>query len=153
MYTKTITPAFEMKANGKRGKLTGYIGELCDETTCVHFKEYSTYHAAEVALDALAFDLMSRNPQAEAEPASTCCFCQKPHHPQDFPEMRALLFAPLRRHLCDNGCGAIATYHAAFSDEPYHGYYCATCGAAGGYILDRFVQPLDLDFAPCGPEV
>ena len=151
MYTKTITPAFQMKGRHKR--LVGYTGELHDGETVIHSKEYGTYHAAEVALDALAFDLMSRNPQADAETASTCCFCQKPHHPQDCPDMRALLFAPQRRHLCDNGCGAIATYHAAFSDEPYHGYYCAACGAAGGYILDRFVQPLDLDFVPIGPEV
>ncbi len=84
---------------------------------------------------------------------STCCFCHKPHASQSCSEMRALLFAPDGPRLCDTGCGAIATYHAAFSDVPYHGYYCAACGATAGYILDRFVQPLDVDFAPIGFEV
>lgn len=96
---KTITPAYETKKNGKRGKLTGYIGELRDGETVIHSMEYSTHHDAEVALDALAFDILTD--QAEqglidelpAFDPSTCCFCHKPHSPQDCAEMRALLFS------------------------------------------------------------
>lgn len=71
-----------------------------------------THHEAEITLDQLVFELMSsyrkydgpdpRTPTTEApaddpiaiDPPTTCCFCSKPHHPQDCPEMRALLFAP-----------------------------------------------------------
>ena len=91
-YRKAINPAFEII--GKRRKMAGYLGELFDGEECIHSKIYGNHHEAEVALDQVVFDLMSRNPQAEAEPASTCCFCQKPHNPQTCPEMRALLFAP-----------------------------------------------------------
>lgn len=99
---KIITPTFEIKKNGKRGKLTGYIGELRDGETIISSKEYDTYHAAEVALDALAFDILSdlaTEVPADALPTfapTTCVYCHKPHHPADCPEMRALLFsAPL----------------------------------------------------------
>ena len=211
-YTKTITPAFETKKNGKRGKLTGYIGELRDGEMLVHSMEYSTNSQAEAALDALAFELLTDLAEqglVDELPAfepTTCVYCHKPHHPQACPEMRALLFAPdtdwefaaaedaemdyddnndlteamadddyadamaeqamgtyngnvpadfatNTPRLCDAGCGAIATYHAAFADDPYHGYYCAACGAIAGYILDKFVQPLDVEFAPTGFEV
>ncbi len=104
MYTKTITPAFEIK--GKRKKLTGYIGELREGEQLIFSQEYSTNHDAEIALDARAFDLLHDNPQATAEPASTCCFCHEAHHPQDCSEMRAMLFAP-------------------------HKSRCATCGDEG----------------------
>ena len=92
MYTKSITPAFEQV--GKRKELTGYLGELHDGETLLHSMEYSTNSQAEAALDALAFELLTDNPQATAEPASTCVFCSKPHNPQSCPEMRAMLFAP-----------------------------------------------------------
>ena len=201
MYTKTITPAFETKKNGVSKKLTGYLGELRDGETLIHSMEYGTYHDAEVALDALAFDLMSRTPQAEAEPASTCCFCHKPNSPQSCSEMRALLFAPdaaavvaqmrsdheqsllddpaYRTIICDAKTGAI-TYEmprcatcGGDGDCPDCGK-CETCGGdgripaygtgdqAGGYAetcpdcngKGTFISaPLDLDFAPCGPEV
>ena len=110
-YTKTITPAFEQV--GKRKRLTGYIGELCNETTCLHFKEYSTYSQAETALDALAFDLLSAlskqglTDELTSFDPTTCCFCSKPHSPQSCPEMRALLFAPDAPIICsmpDNFC-------------------------------------------------
>ena len=93
MYQKSITPAFQL--SGKRKKMIGYTGEIHDGAECIHSRRYDSYHAAEVALDALVFDLMRNNPQAQAEPASTCCFCSKPHHPQDCPDMRAMLFAPV----------------------------------------------------------
>ena len=97
MYRKQINPAFEIKKNGKRGKLIGYLGQLFDDKTMIHDKEYSSYHQAEVALDALLYDLLSRTPEPASEPATTCVFCSKPHNPQTCPEMRAMLFssAPL----------------------------------------------------------
>ncbi len=93
MYTKLITPNYEQR--GWRRKLTGYLGELRDGETLIHSKEYSTYSQAETALDALAFELLTDNPQATAEPATACCFCHKPHSPQACPEMRGRLFAPI----------------------------------------------------------
>lgn len=55
-----------------------------------------THHEAEVTLDQFVFELMSAAPvvTTPAEPATTCVFCSKPHHPQKCAEMRALLFAP-----------------------------------------------------------
>ncbi len=126
MYTKSITPAFEVK--GKRRKLTGYLGELRDGETLIHSMEYSTNSQAEQALDTLVFDLLSDNPQATAEPASTCGACGKPHSPQSCPEMRAMLFAP---------------------DKPI----CATCGDEGDCPdCDNIFAPIDVDFVSVGWE-
>lgn len=128
---KIITPTFEIK--GKRKKLTGYIGELHHDGTVVHFKEYSTYSEAEIALDALAFELLTDLAEqglVDELPAfapSTCVYCHKPHHPADCPEMRAMLFA---------------------SDEPSWERW-----TPDGYNNAYQYLPLDVDFAPIGPEV
>ncbi len=154
MYTKSITPAFEQV--GKRKKLTGYLGELHDGETLIHSMEYSTNSQAEVALDKLVFDLLTDNPQATANPATTCVYCHKPHHPQDCQEMRAMLFAPISTHFC--ACGTPANWQAEFAVDPYVEYFCASCGAEGGYILDRITPPLcatcgdDGDCPDCDPD-
>ena len=142
MYRKAITPAFETKKNGKRGKLTGYLSELFDGETLIHDKEYSTYAQAETALDALVFDLLRTSPQAEAEPASTCCFCHAPHHPRDCGEMRALLFAP------DAGDPPIDPLPDDGPGDPIPG--------DPGYeyrIANLIYPPLDVDFAPVAWQV
>ena len=163
-YRKEINPVYYQV--GKRTRITGYLGEIFDGDQSIHDKEYKTYHAAEVALDKLVFDLMRSNPQAEAEPASTCCFCSKPHHPQSCPEMRAMLFAPdapvicsLPDNMCDvhKPCAAHAADAARYlASEDMRAARCATCGGEG-YCPDcgtLFMSaPLDLDFAPIGPEV
>jgi hypothetical protein len=114
-----------------------------------------------------------------AEPASTCCFCSKPHHPQDCGEMRALLFAPATPTISDLVALAARvgeTAQRAATDIPM-GLWplyneCETCGGegrlpaygygdqAGGYAETcedckgkGVMPPLDVDFAPCGPEV
>lgn len=98
MYQKSIAPNFEMV--GKRKKMTGVIGELSDGHTIIHSMEYDNYHAAEVALDALAFELltdMAEQGLIDELPTfdpTTCVFCHKPHHPQHCSEKNALLFAP-----------------------------------------------------------
>lgn len=58
------------------------------------------FHDAEVTLDQLVWELLN-TPHAlpavveePAEPATTCVFCNKPHHPQHCAEKNALLFAP-----------------------------------------------------------
>lgn len=56
-YTKDITPSYE--TIGKRRRLTGYIGEIRDGAIVLHSQEYSTYHQAEVALDAIVYDLLT----------------------------------------------------------------------------------------------
>ena len=143
MYQKTIAPVFEIK--GKRKKLTGYLGELCDETTCVHFKEYSTYSQAEQALDALAFELLTDLAERglvdelpNFEP-TTCVFCHKPHHPQSCAEKNALLFAP---ELCT--CGAAIAWEVPFETEPLHEYFCGVCYSRTGY----FGNPISAPQAP-----
>ena len=133
MYTKKIIPAYEQR--GKRQRLTGFIGELYDGETMIHAQEYSTNAQAEQALDALAFELLRGAPQAEAEPASTCCFCSKPHAAQACPEMRAMLFA--ENATCE-ACG----------DATDSSGICPACREWG----TQLVTP-DVDFAPFGPEV
>ncbi len=97
-YTKNIEMQFEKV--GKRTKLVGYIGELRDGETLIHSAVYSTYSEAEIALDALAYELLTDLAEQglidDLPPfdPSTCCFCHKPHASQSCPEMRALLFAP-----------------------------------------------------------
>ncbi len=131
MYTKTITPAYQM--SGKRKKLVGYIGELRDGEMLVHSMEYSTYSQAEAALDALAFELLSDLAEqglVDDLPAfepTTCVYCHKPHNSSDCPEVRVRLFAPR----------------------------CVTCGNEGDCPdCDAiFISlPLDVEFAPFGPQ-
>lgn len=56
-FERTITPAYE--TIGKRQRLTGFIGQLTDEAGVVlHSMEYSTNGQAEMALNALVFDLL-----------------------------------------------------------------------------------------------
>jgi hypothetical protein len=159
---KTITPNYILRPtrSGVRQKLTGYIGQITDGDTVIHAMEYSTHSEAETALDRLMFDLLSAAPAAAAapaEPATTCVFCSKPHHPQHCPEKNALLFAPDSvRHFCE--CGKAAIWYALFSDTPYTMYFCGECGEKTEYLVgvidpNQVMPPLDLDFAPIGPEV
>jgi len=98
---KIITPAYETKKNGRRGRITGYIGELRDGELVISSMEYDSYSQAESALDALAFeiltDLCEQGLSDELPPfvPTTCVYCHRPHHPADCSEMRAALFAPL----------------------------------------------------------
>jgi len=55
MYRREINPHFEQV--GKRRKLTGYDGMLFDGDELIHCREYSSYHEAEVKLDALSTEL------------------------------------------------------------------------------------------------
>jgi hypothetical protein len=55
-FTREITPAYE--TIGKRKRLTGYIGTLSDGAVIIHSQEYSTYSQAELALDAIVYDLL-----------------------------------------------------------------------------------------------
>lgn len=93
---KIITPSYQV--SGKRKKLVGYIGELRDGETIISSLEYPSQHAVEVALDRLAFDILSDQADQgliDTVPAfgpSTCVFCNRPHHPQHCPEKNAILF-------------------------------------------------------------
>lgn len=166
---KIIIPAFETKKNGKRSKLTGYIGELRDGDTILHSKEYASYHAAEVALDSIAFDILSdlaTEVPTDALPAfnpTTCVYCHKPHHPQHCPEKNALLFAPDAAYAPSLSqaiaLGLVGTYDpvcklcgsSAFIWID-HEMYCQSWWQAGR-CAESVSAPLDVDFAPCGPEV
>ena len=79
---------------------------------------------------------------------STCVFCHKPHHPQDCPEMRALLFAP---ELCK--CGAPVKWSVPFASTPRYEFFCDACYAETNYMGDPISAPLDVDFAPIAWEV
>lgn len=94
-YTKSISPAFTKV--GKRKKLTGYLGQLYDGNQLIHSMEYSTNHDAEVALDALVFDLMGN--------MAGCGLVD------DLP------IKP-----CE--CGKDATWHVAFEYEPRDEFFC-----------------------------
>ncbi len=154
-YTKTITPQYVRRPVGKHGtrsKLTGYLGELHDGEMLLHSMEYGTYHEAEVILDQLMFELMSSyapyhgpDPRTEApapvvEPASTCCFCHKPHSPQSCDEMRALLFAP--------DTTSKAAHPLDFDEAALDAYYVKR-----DQVMDLIYPPLDVEFAAFGPEV
>ena len=135
-YTKTITPAYHVI--GRRKKLTGYIGQLHNGETVIHSKEYSTYHEAEVALDALVFELLHALAEQglvdelpSFEP-TTCVFCHKPHHPQHCSEKNARLFAPER---C--ACGAAVKWEVGFETEPLREYFCGVCYSKTGYFGNR----------------
>lgn len=152
---KTISPAYQI--SGKRRKLVGYIGELRDGEMLIHSMEYSTYSQAEQALDALAFDLMIDAPaEAPAFDPSTCCFCHGLHHPQRCPEMRALLFAP---DTCEECAGAGIIASNGCGDQC--GGWAETCPDCDGRGMsapvirqrDLIYPPLDVEFAPVGPEV
>ncbi len=142
---KIITPAFTLKGRHKR--LVGYTGQLTDGETVISSKEYPSYHAAEIALDALVFDLLSHTPQAEAEPASTCCFCHKAHSPQSCPEMRALLFAPdkpdtfkqAQKAWADHECGGdsdVCSCQFTFN--------CSRCGRKQTVSGEEMPQSIDI---------
>lgn len=166
-YRKEIIPAYEQR--GKRQRLTGFIGELYDGELLIHAQEYSTNSQAEVALDALAFELLTDLAERgliDELPAfdpTTCVYCHKPHNPQSCPEKNALLFAPVICSLPDNMCDVHkpCAAHAAdaaryLASEDMQPARCATCGGEG-YCPDcgtLFMSaPLALDFAPIGPEV
>ncbi len=171
MYQKSIIPNFEMV--GKRKKMTGVIGELSDGHTIIHSMEYDNYHAAEVALDALAFGLLSDLAEkglVDELPAfdpSTCCFCHKPHSPQSCPEMRALLFAPDAPAQCAyRGCIQHRTHDdtgfCCYHNEEETGCRCdcedddwadaaweSDQGTYNGKVPADFI-PLDVDFVSVG---
>ncbi len=138
-YTKTITPAFEVK--GKRKKLTGYIGELRDGEQLIYSQEYSSNHDAEVALDALAFELLTDLAEQglidelpSFEP-TTCVFCHKPHNPQSCPDKRARLFAPDSK----------VAHPLDFDETALDAYYTKR-----DQISAMVNAPLDVDFVSVG---
>ena len=117
------------------------------------------HHEAEVTLDQLVFELMSGVHTSNAptpvdaptiEPASTCGFCQKTHHPQDCPDMRPLLFAPDVPQCVMMGCELPRTHDDTQFCCHHHS---EETGAACDCDDEYYYAPLDLDFAPCGPEV
>ena len=138
-----------------------------------------TYHEAEVTLDQLVFELMSGQffssknshvapspvDEPAADPSSTCCFCSKPHHPQTCQEMRALLFAPDSDWEFAAAENAEPDYddsndllEAMADDDLAEAIWESTQGTYNGSVpaiqqRNLINAPLDLDFAPIGPEV
>ena len=149
MITKSIHPAFTKI--GKRAQLTGYIGQLVDGETVISSKEYDSYHAAEVALDALAFDLLIDQQEAAGEPIAEghvddpiwgCDICGKSDECECFDDDYGDAMAE----------SAQGTYNGyvpstcVFCHKPHAAQTCPDMRAL-------LFAPLDVDFAPIGPEV
>jgi hypothetical protein len=76
-YTKTITPAYELC--GKRKRLTGFIGQICDGAIVLHSAEYPSYSQAETATNAVVYDLLMD--LAERGLSDTVPVCDPPNEP------------------------------------------------------------------------
>ncbi len=117
-----------------------------------------TYRAAEVYLDQLVFELMSGLhalptivEEAQTDTPTTCVFCGGLHHPQHCTEKNALLFAP-DAPVCEcGGCDNDPDTHYGNLEEQEARRLDDL--EAVRELSGLIYPPLDVDFAPIGPEV